>query len=226
MEEKNLGRELKRLAIDWGAIAVGFCRTDGLADSYHPEIREKARHLPTAVSLGIALQPAVFDTLDGRPNLIYKAHYRTANALLDMIAFRLSLVIAARGFQALPIPASILVSWQPLSAHLNHREIAFRAGLGWRGKNNLLIHPEHGGRIRLASILTDADLAADSPRSDECGDCEACAEYCPAGAIGGTPELFDLEKCQAQVIAFSKGNKIGQMICGLCLSRCPHAHGR
>ena len=213
--------ELYHLASLHGASAFGVCRVEDLVEKIHPEIRQKARDLPFAISIGIEVQEAVMDTLTDRPNEIYKAHYKAINARLDDITFRLAQAISGMDGQSLPIPASKVLTRYPMIGHLNHREYAFKSGIGWRGKNNLLIHPEFGGRIRLATVLTDLILEPDRPLETDCGECRSCGSRCPSGAIGESPEDFDLDKCRAQVTYFSRDNNFGHLICGLCLNCCP-----
>lgn len=223
MDLAEVKNNLRDSALELGASAFGVCEVGDLVEKFHPEIRDKAKKLPLAISIGISLRKAVMDTLVERPNDIYKSHYRQANSVMDNITFQLAVKIGELGKRAIPIPASMIVTRYPLLAHVNHREIAWKAGLGWRGKNNLLINPKYGGRIRLTTILTDLELAPDAIVENDCGDCKACIKKCPAGAIGNSEKDFSLEKCQEQVVYFSKQNNFGQLICGLCLNRCPHA---
>lgn len=221
MSETELRANLEKTAHKLGASVFGVCKTTGLAERFHPEIRERAAKLTHAVSVGVALQKAVLDTLTTRPNQIYKAHYRETNATLDRITFALAQIVTKAGYQALPIPASMVLSRKPQIGHLNHREIAFASGLGWRGNNNLLVNPKYGSRLRLATLLTDAKLETNAPSIENCKACHACQMRCPAEAIGRGPFEFDLSKCAAQVIRFSKENDYGFQICGLCLNSCP-----
>ncbi|MEE9442802.1 MAG: epoxyqueuosine reductase [candidate division Zixibacteria bacterium] len=223
MNLAQVKNNLRDLVMELGASAFGICEFGDLVENFHPEIRDKAKKLPFAISIGVSLRKAVMDTLVDRPNDIYKSHYRTANAVMDNITFHLAKRIAEMDRSAIPIPASMIVTRYPLLAHVNHREIAWKAGLGWRGKNNLLINPRYGGRIRLTTILTDLELEPDEIIENDCGDCKACIKKCPAGAIGDSVDNFSLEKCQEQVVYFSKQNNFGQLICGLCLNFCPHA---
>lgn len=230
MDLGKVKEELRGLAVRRGASVMGVCRIEDLADRFVPEIKSAAERLPTAVSIGIALQRAVLETLVDRPNEIYKAHYRITNAQLDTITYVLAQKIAAEGYDALPIPASRLLPRHPHRGHLNHREIAFKAGLGWRGKNNLLVSPVYGSRLRLATLLTDLELPVDAGHAGDCGACRVCRKYCPAEAIGDNPTDFRLERCREKVLQFSRENNFGQSICGLCLNRCPgdkpRDHGR
>ena len=212
--------ELRELAFGLGATAFGVCEVGDLI-GIPPELRERAGFTPYGISIGIDLQKAVMETIIDRPNEIYKAHYRALNNRLDEITFRLAQAISRMGGNAIPIPASKVLTRYPMIGHLNHREFAHKAGLGWRGKNNLLIHPVFGGRIRLSTVLTDLELEPDEIIEADCGDCKACRRRCPVGAIGETPEGFDLEKCREQVVFFSRDGNFGHLICGICLNCCP-----
>ncbi|MCJ7812331.1 hypothetical protein MUP95_03305, partial [bacterium] len=148
-------------------------------------------------------------------------HYRQANNLLDKIAFILSQHIVEKGYRALPIPASQVVDWESQKGHVSHRVIAEAAGLGWRGRNNLLVNRVYGSQIRLVSILTDYPLVVHSPVNDQCGECTACVSACPAGALGTTPDEYDFDKCYGLLTEFSKKRGIGVHICGICVKACP-----
>lgn len=172
------------------------------------------------VVLGVPLSPAVLDGIEDRPTLLYKWHYRQANNLLDKIAFQLCGKIIEMNYRALPIPASQLIDWEKHLGAVSHRTVGESAGLGWRGRNNLLVHPEYGARIRLVTVLTDLPLETDSPIENGCGNCRACIQICPAQALGETAREYNLEKCHAKLTEFSKIKGIGVHICGLCVKVC------
>ncbi|KXG78951.1 tRNA epoxyqueuosine(34) reductase QueG [Thermotalea metallivorans] len=66
---------------------------------------------------------------------------------------------------------------------LSDREVAFRAGIGWFGKNNMLITEKYGSWVFLGYALTSLELEPDRPLEKQCLDCQACIRACPGGAL-------------------------------------------
>jgi len=221
MNLNTVKADLTRRALAMGAAKLGICRIDELRDSFHFEIKQAAKRLNTAISIGVPLAAGLMDTLIDRPNMVYKAHYQQVNHVLNDLAFMVASEINRLGADAIPIPASQMLKWKPMRAHLSHREIAYKAGLGWWGRNNLLVTEQYGSQIRLVTILTELDLEPDLPTEQDCGECYACLNACPAGAITEDCTKFNLTACAAQVNEFAHMNHIGQHICGLCLKACP-----
>jgi len=81
------------------------------------------------------------------------------------------------------------------SAPVMERDWARRSGLGWMGKNTLLIHPRAGSYFFLAELIIDVPMAADSPISDHCGRCRRCIDACPTDAIADEGYQLDASRC-------------------------------
>ncbi len=204
----------------FGFTFAGAADVTGVRDGFllPPEVVAK---YPRAVSLGFRLADGVLDEIRDAPTPLYFHHYRQANALLDRGALQVAAEIQARGGRALPVAASQIVDWENQKGHVPHKRIAVLAGLGWIGRNNLLVHPELGARVRLVTVLTDLPLETAGPRPFGCGACRACLAACPAGAIRERPEDFDHRGCYEQLREFRARGLVGQYICGLCVKACP-----
>jgi len=81
------------------------------------------------------------------------------------------------------------------SAPVLERDWARRSGVGWTGKNTLLINPKAGSYFFLAELIIDLELAYDGPMKDYCGSCRRCIDACPTDAISPEGYLLDAGKC-------------------------------
>ena len=116
------------------------------------------------------------------------------------------------------------------SAPLNERDFAAAAGIGWIGKNGMVLNREEGSFFLLCEIVTDLLLPADSPQTDHCGSCTRCLDACPTDAFV-EPGVLDAGRClsywtieQRGVIPDPIASRLGGWVfgCDVCQEVCPY----
>jgi epoxyqueuosine reductase QueG len=219
-EGKDHYEQLKEFALGQGASLFGVAETSALKEKFYSLSPKALQGMDRAIAMAFHLSDRVMEDLVAGPTKLYFFHYQRVNVLLDELALKITNFIQNRGFQALPIPASQIVDWEKQRAHLSHKHVAKQAGLGWIGRNNLLVTPQFGSCVRLITVLTNMPLRADQPLPWGCEDCHACISSCPSQSIKEKPEHFDHIGCHHQIKALIKAAGISQNICGLCVKAC------
>ncbi len=117
------------------------------------------------------------------------------------------------------------------SAPVMEREWAKRAGLGWVGKNTLIINPKKGSFFFLAEMIIDQELEYDQPISDYCGTCTKCIDACPTAAIKESGYELDASRCISYLTIELKDEKLPAEFqpemenwvfgCDICQDVCP-----
>jgi epoxyqueuosine reductase len=212
----------------------------GFADlsNYQEEIVKTGNSIvenyKSGISIGIALQNSIVDFLpkrfDSSIACEYRLHaYEIINQRLNYLSSLVASYIDKMGYKALPIPAADRINKEKAYASISHKMIAHIAGLGWIGKNCLLITPENGPRVRFISILTNAPLkTVDKPTEQKCNDCADCIKICPSKALLGVNYQlgderdirFEYEKCENYYVKLK--NQQEYVVCGMCLYACPY----
>ncbi len=142
-------------------------------------------------------------------------HYRGLRAVLDALAVELR----DCGHEAVALSDD---------NRLVDRAAAVRAGIGWWGKNTMVLAPGHGPWLLLGSVVTDARLPTAAPMVRDCGSCTACIPACPTGALIA-PGILDARRCLARlaqapgVIPRTYRSLMGDRVygCDDCLDVCP-----
>ncbi len=215
---------LKKFCLNFGFSLFGIADVTPIRDGFLLADRLKTR-FPRAVSLGKRLVNDVLDDIEDKPTPLYFNHYRQINFFLDRGALDVASHIQDLGFGALPIAASQIVDWKKQLAHVSHKHIGFLAGLGWIGRDNLLVNGDFGSRFRLVTVLTDMPLDTGGPLPFGCGPCRACVAPCPAAAIKERPEDFDHRACFEKLDEFRRTHVVSQHICGVCVRACKGPKG-
>lgn len=218
---ENLTAQVKKFCLESGADQVGIARSDSFTDApsgHRPE--DLLRGAKSVIVMAIRLLDAA---LENAPSREYSINYAVVNRELDRIAWKVGRSLQERGFRAVQIPASPPSNLTEDMGDLSHRHAGDLAGLGVIGRNSLLISKRFGPRIRLVSVVTDAELNADEPVDLRlCHGCRACVKACPAGAIGedgviDKPECSDYHEIIAKKLEFDDNLSA----CGICIRACP-----
>ena len=106
---------------------------------------------------------------------------------------------------------------------VSHRAVAEAAGLGWRGLHGLIVTPEFGPALRLASVFLPARIEAPPRRLGDCGSCRACLDVCPIlrkGTKMADPGAYR-EMCRRRIDLLA----LSADVCGICVRACWEAIG-
>jgi len=224
-------RELKEFCRSSGADLVGIADLAPFQQGWPTLPPDLLAPYTFAVSVAVKLDNAIMGAIAGHPTVDYAEHYRAANAELDRIAGAIAAWIISRGCRADPVPASKIMDTENLLGAVSHKAIARMAGIGWQGKSLLIVSPEFGPRIRLATVMTDMPLIPDSPLKNRCAACTECTNACPVSAIRNVAadgcytsreEALFFSRCVERTYENSLIAGINARICGVCVRACPH----
>ena len=212
MNERSVTFWLKSKAKELGFSHVGISRAESLTEEskrlaqwlkqgFHGEMQYMTNHFekrvdPTrlvpgaksVVSLGFNYYT---DRRQSDPEAPGVSIYAFGKDYHKVIKRRLKTLMKELEEEVGPVRGRCFVD----SAPVMERDWAKRGGLGWVGKNTLLIHPKKGSYFFLAELIVDLVLTYDEPIQDHCGTCRKCIDACPTGAIHPDGYLLDSRKC-------------------------------
>ncbi len=237
----------KNTVTKWESPLVGFADVSGFADL--KVIVSQDHGMPVDVledaSIVVAYYvPFLKDMADtnkteGLASEEWARAYEETNTMLGEINNYLIAELEKKGYKAAVHPESKVFVKEKLISNWSQRHIAYKAGLGTFGMNNMLI-TEKGCCGRYSTVITNLDVEPDHPQTEErCsfkfdGSCGACIKRCPMEAL--TPEGFDryrcYEKCLENAAVYTSFGSsystegepsVGSEICGKCVAGMPCA---
>ena len=247
----GLRETIRAAALDLGFASVGFAPAEPpmhseaylawLSAGHHADMGWMAREdavrrrldpreaLPgcrTLIMLSLAHPIETSETGPARPGVAIVARYATGRDYHDVFEEKLHRLSAIVGALDPGAKCKPYVDYGPVL----ERDHAQRAGLGWIGKNTLLIDPALGSWLLIGELLTTLDLPPDDPFvADRCGTCTRCIEACPTGAIV-EERVVDSRRCISWLTIENRGSipaelrpAIGNRVfgCDICQEVCP-----
>jgi len=228
-----LNSKIKTEALRLGAGIIGFAPVERWhEDGKVPSAFRPDSIWPQAKSVIVVGVQIHLPIIESTPSINYQELYNSSNILLDQIGMRLSSFLNGLGHAAIPIPRDgywrLEVLLENPASSFSHVWAGRYAGLGTIGFHHMLITPEWGPRVRLASVLTSADLPGSALVKDNlCNACGLCAKLCPVKAFakdGDSPVAkMDKRACTERHV---KLKTEGHWPCGICAMACPIGEDR
>lgn len=229
----ELKRKIKREAKKLGINLIGFANVERWSEFADTEPAYFPQTIwpwsKTVISLAVQIYLPMIETT---PSVVYSELYNTTNRYLDESAYRLANFLNSLGYRAHFFPrdcyGDISVLVKKPEAAFSHVIAAKYAGLGTIGMNHTLLTKEYGPRVRLVSVITDAEITPDSMYKDElCLKCGLCAAKCPMRAFtpdnGKIVAKMDKHKCAEY---HQKLKNEFRYPCGVCTAVCPVGNDR
>jgi epoxyqueuosine reductase len=243
----DLNRSIKIKGEALGFNLVGICNAEYSPESHNhllnwlnrgfqadlgylernPRMRSDPRlFFPGAKSI-ISVGLSYYDEPNYKPDEPYISVYARSRPYQEIIKEKLEILLDYLKMLEPGASGKIAVDTSPTFDRL----WANRAGLGWQGKNTLLINRQCGSFIFLGELFTNIEIAADMPEADHCGKCHLCIDACPTGALA-EPHILDVSKCISYLTISTdlepeKSPLIGNNLigCDLCQLACPFNNG-
>ena len=211
-------------------LAAGYAGSMTYLHRQASKRREPRRIMPEATAAVVTLtnyfHPNADQAAPPDPRPARVAQYAQSEDYHGVLGRRLSRLAAAIRDTGPGVHTRCYVDAGPVP----ERDLAQRAGLGWIGKNMMLIHPRLGSFTFIGVVLTDAPLAPDVPfEADRCGSCRRCLDACPTGAFV-EPHLMDARRCISYLTIEHRGDftepaqkMVGDWLfgCDVCQDVCP-----
>jgi epoxyqueuosine reductase QueG len=219
-------KQIKKIAAKLGADLCGIAsseRFNGAPDGYHPkDIYNDAKSV-----IAFAKRFPV-STLSSNSLAPYTVFSDIVRDEVSKIALQLSYIIEDSNSVGIPIPSSPYTYYDEVKKEgrgtLSFRHAGYLAGLGFLGKNTLLVNKKYGNMITLGVVITNLELESD-PLADYnfCRDsCSLCLQNCPGKALDGTTVNQKLCREHSEY-KNGKGNIFYS--CSRCRAVCPYKTG-
>ena len=241
----NISQKIKHLAKEIGFDACGFADTEPLFDNeifvkywlsnnYNAEMRYMENYFDKRILPKLLVENAksvIVVLLNYKPqkeldkNVPQIAKYAYGVDYHFVIKHKLNQLLQKINEEIIACNGISFVD----SAPVLERALAVKAGLGWIGKNSMLINENIGSMCFIGELFVDIPLDYDKPVENQCGECENCIKHCPTRAII-LPKTVDSRRCLSYLTVEHRSEipsvfqkNIGNRLfgCDTCLDVCP-----
>lgn len=211
-----LNHEIENELRNAGAAFVRFVDASQLSNAQN-------RGLPNAVLIGISINPEYIKMVFESPNYVptHEDEYVQTENKAGEIADTLAQLLTNKGYKAISqsdsgLLAENVFNFETKESVLPHKTVALLSGIGWIGKNNLLITPEYGAAQCLGTVLTDAPLETvlHEPSTPKCDNCSICCDICDKKVLKGKTWATTVSRDEIVDV-------YGCSVCVKCLVYCP-----
>ncbi|WP_303226114.1 hypothetical protein [uncultured Acidaminococcus sp.] len=217
-------KELIDLLHREGAELVGFADLRNIPNAV----------LPIGIAVAIPLPAQIIEMVKKYPTQAYYDAYLSYNRQLDRIVRVGESYLHKNGFAALANTTTAVHTDKNYCTPLPHKTVAVLAGLGWIGKNCLLVTPGFGSAVRISSLLTNAPFHCGEPiLESQCGTCSICVQACPGKALKDAlwkegverKDILDIVRCiktceKSVREHIEPYQAVHDRICGKCFAVC------
>ncbi len=238
--------QIRELALKMGFTACGFTRSDELTDEitgfqkwidqgFHANMHYMENHFEKRMNPSLLVEESktvislllnYFPEQQQDPNSYQIAKYAYGEDYHVVFKEKMRSFLDRINAEITSVTGRIFTD----SAPLLERALAVRAGLGWIGKNSLLITKDNGSFVFIGELVIDIELEPDAPFTQNfCGNCSACIDNCPPKAIV-SPKVVDARKCLSYLTIEHRGefdDSVPDLLsdhifgCDVCQDVCP-----
>ena len=217
---------VKEWAANFGADLCGVASVDDFNDSpkgFHP--KDIYRGAKSVIAIALKIPEG---TMLAKTQVVYTVVDDLVSNKLDMVSIELCDRIEKEGAKAMVIPSVPYDFWEEETLTgkgiLSLKHMAYKAGLGYIGRNSMLCNPKYGNLVLLGGLLTDAELKGDKQLDGDmgCDSCLICEVTCPVGAISD----FMVDQSLCRPFSETKNRRGADIIaCCECRRVCPYMSG-
>ena len=219
--------DIKQALYDLGADICGIASIDRFTES--PEGFHPTDTLPSCKSVIVFGKKFLKGTLDCNNTVPYTVTRNLLSNILDKIAIDFCNIMENKSIIAVPTgtidPTLFDKRTNRVRSIVSVKHAAVLAGLGYIGKNTLMITPEYGNMIWLSCVLTNIELEPDKISGERCPEsCNICIDNCPVNALKNDSPEMDQGKCWNHAFHTDEGESF-YFKCHKCRTMCPRCLG-